>query len=76
MAEWSNAAVLKTVEVNASGGSNPSLSAISHTSEIVLFGLLSVLGYATCDLIEQCVAAAKQNWALAGLAMNCPWKAT
>ena len=29
MAEWSNAAVLKTVEVRASGGSNPSLSAIS-----------------------------------------------
>ena len=28
MAEWSIAAVLKTVEVQASGGSNPSLSAI------------------------------------------------
>ena len=28
MAEWSKAAVLKTVEVQASGGSNPSLSAI------------------------------------------------
>ena len=27
MAEWSIAAVLKTVEVRASGGSNPSLSA-------------------------------------------------
>jgi hypothetical protein len=27
MAEWSIAAVLKTVEVKASGGSNPSLSA-------------------------------------------------
>ena len=27
MAEWSNAAVLKTVDVKASGGSNPSLSA-------------------------------------------------
>ena len=27
MAEWSNAAVLKTVEVQASGGSNPSSSA-------------------------------------------------
>jgi hypothetical protein len=27
MAEWSIAAVLKTVEVQASGGSNPSLSA-------------------------------------------------
>ena len=29
MAEWSIAAVLKTVEVQASGGSNPSLSAFS-----------------------------------------------
>lgn len=27
MAEWSNAAVLKTVEAQVSGGSNPSLSA-------------------------------------------------
>ena len=27
MAEWSNAAVLKTVVVQATGGSNPSLSA-------------------------------------------------
>jgi hypothetical protein len=27
MAEWSNAAVLKTVELQGSGGSNPSLSA-------------------------------------------------
>ena len=34
MAEWSIAAVLKTVEVRASGGSNPSLSA-KQTSKIV-----------------------------------------
>ena len=27
MAEWSNAAVLKTVDLHGSGGSNPSLSA-------------------------------------------------
>ena len=27
MAEWSNAAGLKTVDLNGSGGSNPSLSA-------------------------------------------------
>ena len=32
MAEWSIAAVLKTVEVRASGGSNPSLSAKSLVS--------------------------------------------
>ena len=28
LAEWSNAAVLKTVEAQVSGGSNPSLSAL------------------------------------------------
>ena len=34
MAEWSNAAVLKTVDLNGSGGSNPSLSAkIGLTSD-------------------------------------------
>ncbi len=32
MAEWSIAAVLKTVEVQASGGSNPSLSAKAQES--------------------------------------------
>ena len=32
MAERSNAAVLKTVDCNRSGGSNPSLSAIAHQS--------------------------------------------
>ena len=34
MAEWSIAAVLKTVEVRASGGSNPSLSARQKKKEI------------------------------------------
>ncbi len=34
MAEWSIAAVLKTVDVKASGGSNPSLSAKSSNHEI------------------------------------------
>ena len=37
MAEWSIAAVLKTVEGNTSGGSNPSLSAKS-LSEAILRG--------------------------------------
>ena len=32
MAERSNAAVLKTVDCNRSGGSNPSLSASAHRS--------------------------------------------
>ncbi len=30
MAEWSNAVVLKTIDCNRSGGSNPSLSAKPH----------------------------------------------
>ena len=33
MAEWSIAAVLKTVEGNTSGGSNPSLSAINLVNQ-------------------------------------------
>lgn len=33
MAEWSNAAVLKTVDLNGSGGSNPSLSAETKTKD-------------------------------------------
>ena len=40
MAEWSIAAVLKTVEGHTSGGSNPSLSAdkkSSSTTELLLF---------------------------------------
>ena len=34
MAEWSNAAVLKTVDLRGSGGSNPSLSAQRNLQEI------------------------------------------
>ena len=33
LAEWSNAAVLKTVDLNGSGGSNPSLSAEKETDK-------------------------------------------
>ena len=33
MAEWPKAAVLKTVEVNASVGSNPTPSAINNSTE-------------------------------------------
>ncbi len=44
MAEWSNAAVLKTVEGHTSGGSNPSFSASkSFTRRVELF-LFSVDG--------------------------------
>ena len=39
MAEWSNAAVLKTVDLRGSGGSNPSLSAKKNRTPVkgVLF---------------------------------------
>ena len=40
MAEWSNAAVLKTVEGHTSGGSNPSLSAL-YNIEMYLLSLIS-----------------------------------
>ena len=36
MAEWSNAAVLKTVEGHTSGGSNPSFSAKSTDNQLVM----------------------------------------
>tara|TARA_R110002050_G_scaffold106504_2_gene216438 strand:- start:2835 stop:2987 length:153 start_codon:yes stop_codon:yes gene_type:complete len=39
LAEWSNAAVLKTVEAQVSGGSNPSLSA----KQIAPYGAICVL---------------------------------
>ncbi len=34
MAEWSNAAVLKTVDLNGSGGSNPSFSAKTKSQNL------------------------------------------
>ena len=37
MAEWSNAAVLKTVDLHGSGGSNPSLSATRSSLRLLLF---------------------------------------
>ncbi len=37
LAEWSNAAVLKTVDCHRSGGSNPSLSAKYNTLKITSF---------------------------------------
>ena len=41
LAEWSNAAVLKTVDLNGSGGSNPSLSALKS---------LQVIEFQSCRL--------------------------
>ena len=42
MAEWSNAAVLKTVEGQTSGGSNPSFSAI-RIRKALIYNTLRVL---------------------------------
>ena len=47
MAEWSNAAVLKTVDLHGSGGSNPSLSAKSgkeSITKVVLFSFIAPTG--------------------------------
>ena len=41
MAEWSNAAVLKTVEGHTSGGSNPSFSAHKFPNMFII----NVLGF-------------------------------
>ena len=43
MAEWSNAAVLKTVEGHTSGGSNPSFSAKPCKSSYKVFFIYSDL---------------------------------
>ena len=42
MAEWSNAAVLKTVDSQGSGGSNPSLSAFKAESQDLAFFVSSL----------------------------------
>ena len=50
MAEWSNAAVLKTVEGHTSGGSNPSFSAVKFPNifnismlEFVISGICTII---------------------------------
>ena len=43
MAEWSNAAVLKTVEGHTSGGSNPSFSAEEKSTTLVVGFLISIM---------------------------------
>ena len=44
MAEWSIAAVLKTVELRGSGGSNPSLSAKGYRVSVAFFYLYRFMG--------------------------------
>ena len=52
MAEWSIAAVLKTVELRGSGGSNPSLSAINLDNQLVT------------RIVHEKVHESIQNWLL------------
>gem|GEM_PF-752567 len=47
MAEWSIAAVLKTVEGHTSGGSNPSLSAKYLSSRLIISDNQTAIFYAT-----------------------------
>ena len=49
MAEWSNAAVLKTVEGHTSGGSNPSFSAKGKPTT-------KVVGFFVDCKIKECVS--------------------
>ena len=50
MAEWSNAAVLKTVEGHTSGGSNPSFSA-SKFPNIFNISILDFVISGICSII-------------------------
>jgi hypothetical protein len=51
LAEWSNAAVLKTVEGHTSGGSNPSFSAKENPN----IHLLNSLGFFNLQLVPYLV---------------------
>ena len=52
MAEWSNAAVLKTVDLHGSGGSNPSSSAKKKGANWRLFLFYPNILFADIDLID------------------------
>ena len=50
MAEWSNAAVLKTVEGHTSGGSNPSFSAYKFPN-LLIINMLGFFVIVICKII-------------------------
>jgi hypothetical protein len=64
VAEWSNAAVLKTVELKGSGGSNPSLSATTLSQNRSEHGV-SPPAY---PLIAESLSTTKIHQAVAGAA--------
>ncbi len=62
MAEWSNAAVLKTVEGHTSGGSNPSFSA-SKFPNIFIINVLGFLVISICTIIVRSDLKSQKNLA-------------
>ena len=59
MAEWSNAAVLKTVEGHTSGGSNPSFSALKFPS-VFIINVLGFFNIYICTIFVQSYIKAKK----------------
>ena len=62
MAEWSNAAVLKTVEGHTSGGSNPSFSA-SEFPNIFNINMLGFFVIGICTIIVRSDLKSQKNLA-------------
>ena len=63
MAEWSNAAVLKTVDLHGSGGSNPSLSAEKGVTDICsVFFDFSVTKNVTKIVVRHFFTPRKFRW--------------
>ena len=60
MAEWSNAAVLKTVEGHTSGGSNPSFSA-SKFPNIFNINMLGFFVIGICTIIVRSDLKSQKN---------------
>ena len=62
MAEWSNAAVLKTVEGHTSGGSNPSFSA-SKFPNVFNINMLGFFVLIICTIIVRSDIKSQKNLA-------------
>ena len=60
VAEWSNAAVLKTVEGHTSGGSNPSFSALKFPN-ILIINMLGFFIIAICTIIVRSDVKSQKN---------------
>ena len=60
VAEWSNAAVLKTVEGHTSGGSNPSFSAFKFPN-IFIINMLGFFIITICTIIVRSDVKSQKN---------------